>query len=124
MKRLMKAILWIGCYGGVCWFEIKTKLGFDILNQNHWQILFDNRSPHTVWPSDMAPKKLVCKILLAFIVVGILGLAIVSKSRKKRGPIVKGEIQTANSYRPAPLAAQGRMSYCDARPFGLSGLII
>ena len=110
MKRLMKAILWIGCYGGACWFVFKNKLGFDILSQNHWKLLFD-KSVHSQWPDNMAGKKLVCKVLFAFIVVGILGLSVVIKKKKRRIPIVIGELPASKeNFRPAPMISQGRIA--------------
>ena len=108
MKRLLKAILWIACYGGACWFGIKAKLGFDILSQKNWAILFD-KSAHSVWPVEMANKKLVCKVLLAFIVVGILGLSVVTKRKKTRIPVVKGELPQKGNIRPAIMPSQGKM---------------
>ena len=108
MKRLIKAILWIVCYGGTSWFAIKTKLGFNILSGQHWKLLFD-KSVTARWPMDMAPKKLVCKILLAFIIIGILGLSVVIKKRKTRIPVVKGELPQKQSERPALMSSQGRM---------------
>ncbi len=113
MKRLLKAILWIGCYGGTSWFGIKAKLGFDILNQNNWAFLFD-KSVHAVWPADMAPKKLVCKVLLVFIIVGILGLAVVTKKKKRRIPLVYGELPQKEGERPQPVASQGKMATTSA----------
>lgn len=109
MKRLLKAILWIMCYGGASWFAIKTKLGFDVLLGSHWKLLFD-KSVHAHWPSDMADKKLVCKVLLGFIIVGILGLAVVTKKKKTRIPVVKEELPQKESFRPAPMASQGKMT--------------
>ena len=105
MKRLMKAFLWIVCYGGACWFGIKAQLGFDILLPAHWKALFD-KSVHAHWPPEFAAKKLVCKVLLAFIIVGILGLAVVTKKRKTRIPIVKGELPEPGSSRPALIISQ------------------
>ena len=109
MKRLIKAGLWIACYGGACWVGIKSKLGFDILNQNHWGMLFD-KSPHAIWPPEMAPKKLVCKILFAFIIVGVLGLSVVIKKKKKRIPVVKGELPEKGNFRPSAMVSQGRIA--------------
>ena len=109
MKQLIKAILWIGCYGGACWFWIKAKLGFNLLSQSQWRLLFD-KSGHTTWPQDMAPKKLVCRILLAFIVIGILGLAVVVKKKKRRIPLVKGELPEKGNFRPSALASQGKIA--------------
>jgi len=108
MKRLLKAVLWIICYGGACWFGIKAKLGFDILNRNNWEMLFD-KSVHQMWPAEMAPKKLVCKILLAFIIVGILGLSVVIKKKKPRIPVVKGELPEKGNSRPALMPSQGKI---------------
>ena len=110
MKRFIKAILWIGCYGGACWFGIKSKLGFDILNNNHWQLLLDRSLVHAPWPVDMASKRLVCKVLLAFIIVGVLGLAVVTKKKKSRIPVVKDESPNTADQRPAPIASQGRVT--------------
>ena len=111
MKRLIKAILWIVCYGGACWIGFKAKFGFDILSQKHWLMLFD-RSAIATWPSGMAERKMLCKILLAFILVGILGLAVVSKKKKERKSFVvsKAELSQKGEYRPAPLASQGRIA--------------
>lgn len=109
MKRLLKAILWIGCYGGACWLGIKAKLGFDILSQKHWQMLFD-KSVHAQWPAEMANKKLVCKILLLFIIVGIIGLSVVTKKKKKRIPVVKGELPEKGDMRPSFMPSQGKVS--------------
>ena len=109
MKRLLKAILWIVCYGGACWIGIKAKFGFDILSGDHWKLLF-NKSVHAQWPSDMAAKKLVCKVLLGFIIIGIIGLSVVTKQKKRRIPVVKGELPDKENFRPAVMATQGRMA--------------
>ena len=110
MKRLLKAILWIVCYGGACWFGIKAKLGFDILSGNHWKLLFD-KSIYSHWPTDLAAKKLVCKVLLAFIVVGIIGLSVVTRQKKRRIPVIKEELPPdKENFRPAMMASQGRMT--------------
>ena len=108
MKRLLKAILWIVCYGGSCWFVFKSKLGFDILSGKHWTLLFD-KSVHSHWPTTIADKKLVCRILLAFIVVGILGLAVITKRKKSLIPVVKGELPDKEGFRPTPMISQGKM---------------
>ena len=109
MKRLIKAILWIGCYGGIGWLALKIVLGFDILSQKHWIMLFD-RSVHETWPIQMADKKLVCKVLLGFILVGILGLVIVTKKKKEYHVISKAELPRQENYRPVPMASQGRIA--------------
>ena len=109
MKRLVKAILWIVCYGGASWFAIKTKLGFDILSGDHWKLLFD-KSVRAQWPADMAAKKLVCKILLGFIIIGIIGLSVVTKQKKRRIPIVKGDLPDKENFRPSIMASQGKMA--------------
>lgn len=109
MKRLFKAILWITCYGGACWIGIKAKLGFDVLSQDHWKLLFD-KSVHAHWPNDMAPKKIVCRVLLAFIIIGILGLSVVTKKKKKRIPVVLGELPDKQNFRPTPVASQGKVA--------------
>ena len=109
MKQLLRAVLWIVCWGGVCWAGIKAKLGFDILEAKDWEMLFDH-SPKQKWPLDKAPKKLVCKVLLGFIVIGVLGIAIALKRKKKHVPIVVEERHQSNdTFRPAPMASQGRM---------------
>ena len=117
MKRLIKAILWIGCYGGAGWFVIKTGPGFDILSQEHWKMLFD-RSAHAFWSSEVAERKLVCKILLGFIIIGILGLAIVTKKKKPYTIIAKEELPKKESFRPAPMASQGRIAAPVVTPNG------
>lgn len=109
MKRLLKAILWIFCYGGALGVIIKAKLGFNILDGKNWKILFDD-SPRQVWPAQMASKKFLCKVLLLFIIVGILGLSVVLRKKKSRIPVVKGELDEKNNFRPSPLATQGRIS--------------
>ena len=110
MKRLMRALLWIACYGGASWFGIKAKLGFNILSGDHWKLLFD-KSVHAHWPADMAAKKLVCKVLLFFIIVGVLGLSVVMKKKRTRIPVVKGELpESKEAFRPAMMASQGKMA--------------
>ncbi|MGN0919980.1 MAG: hypothetical protein ACI4OR_04425 [Alphaproteobacteria bacterium] len=109
MSRISKAILWVVCYGGACWIGIKAKLGFDILSTSHWSMLFD-KSVHSIWPPEMASKKVVCKVSLAFIIVGILGLSVVIKKKKPRIPIVKGELPEKGSMRPALMPSQGKMN--------------
>ena len=109
MKRFIKAFLWIICYISASWVGIRTKLGFDILDPDDWRLLFD-KSLRARWPSYMADKKLVCKVLLAFIIIGVLGLAIVTKKKKKRIPIVKGELPETENSRPMAMNSQGRVA--------------
>ena len=110
MKRLFRAFLWAVCWGGIFWAGVKAKLGFDILKSHHWRMLFDH-SPNQVWPLDMAPKKTVCKVLLCFIVIGILGLGVALKRKKGRVPVVKGELPPETTlFRPPRIASQGRMA--------------
>ncbi len=109
MKRLFRALLWVVCWGGISWAGIKIKLGFDILESKNWKMLFDH-SPSQTWPLDMAPKKIVCKVLLCFIIIGILGFGVALKRKKKHIPVVIGELPAEKKlFRPPRIAPQGRM---------------
>lgn len=124
MKRLFRALLWVVCWGGISWAGIKLKWGFDILESRNWKMLFDH-SPNQIWPLDMAPKKLLCKVLLCFIIIGILGFGVAIKRKKKRIPVVIGELPPEKTlFRPPRIAPQGRMmSTHPAAPAGGTGEI-
>ena len=117
MKRFLKAILWILIYGGLGWIVGKHVFGFDILSADNWDIFFDKGLK--VWPPRMAPKKLLCKLLLGFIIIGVLGLGIITRKKhpSKGQPVfVKPNSVGSSGFAPARMPTQGKIMAFQPNP--------